>query len=89
MDVAKTIEPYFREGRLTVVPRRRPARLAVLDFLAVHFEPGRRYTERQVDEILLRFHADYCALRRYMVEEELMDRRDGMYWRAGGTFELD
>jgi hypothetical protein len=29
------------------------------------------------------------ALRRYMVEEELMDRRDGIYWRAGGTFELD
>ncbi len=89
MDVAKTIEPYFRAGRLTVVPRRRPARLAVLDFLAAHFEPGRKYTERQVDEMLLRFHPDYCALRRYMVDEELMDRRDGMYWRAGGTFELD
>jgi hypothetical protein len=89
MDVAKTIEPYFRAGRLTVLPRRRLVRLAVLDFLAGHFEPGKQYTERQVDEILLRFHPDYCALRRYMVEEELMDRRDGMYWRAGGTFEPD
>ncbi len=61
----------------------------MLDFLAAHFEPGRQYTERQVDEMLLRFHPDYCALRRYMVEEELMERRDGMYWRAGGSFELD
>jgi hypothetical protein len=89
MDVAKTIEPYFRAGRLTAVPRRRPARLAVLDFLAGQFEPGRQYSEREVDEMLLRFHEDYCALRRYMVDEELMERRDGTYWRAGGTFDLD
>ena len=49
----------------------------MLDFLAAHFEPGRRYTERQVDEMLLRFHPDYCALRRYMVEEELMNGATG------------
>jgi hypothetical protein len=88
MDVAKTIEAYFVGGRLTVLPRRRPARLAVLDFLAGQFEPGRHYTELQVNDTLARFHADYCALRRYMVDEEIMDRRDGFYWRAGGTFDV-
>jgi hypothetical protein len=36
--------------------------------------------------MLARFHPDYCALRRYMVDEEIMDRCDGVYWRAGGTF---
>jgi hypothetical protein len=86
--MAKTIEPYFSAGRLTVLPRRRPARMAVLDFLAGQFEPGRRYTELQVNETLATFHPDYCALRRYMVEEEIMERRDGVYWRAGGTFDV-
>jgi hypothetical protein len=88
-DLAKTIEPYFRGGRLTLLPRRRPARMAVLDFLAGQFEPGRHYTELQVNETLARFHPDYCALRRYLVDEEIMDRRDGVYWRAGGTFVVE
>ncbi|WP_235531297.1 DUF2087 domain-containing protein [Phycicoccus sp. Soil748] len=26
-----------------------------------------------------------AALRRYLVEEGFMDRRDGRYWPAGGT----
>jgi hypothetical protein len=86
VDVTKTIEPYFSGGRLTVLPRRRPARMAVLDFLAGQFEPGRHYTELQVNEMLVRFHPDYCALRRHMVDEEILDRSDGVYWRAGGTF---
>jgi hypothetical protein len=89
VDVTKTIEPYFRGGRLTVLPRRRPARMAVLDFLAGQFEPGRHYTELQVNEMLVRFHPDYCALRRHMVDEEILDRSDGVYWRAGGTFVVE
>jgi hypothetical protein len=88
MEVTKTMEPYFRDGRLVVVPRRRAARLAVLDFLAGLFEPGRKYTEEEVNAALSRFHPDYCLLRRYMVDEELMDRRDGVYWRGGGTFDV-
>ena len=30
-----------------------------------------------------------AALRRYLVDEEFLERRQGFYWRAGGTFELD
>ena len=88
MELSKTIEPYFQGDRLTVLPRRRPARMAVLDFLAGQFEPGRHYTELQVNETLSRFYPDYCALRRYLVDEEIMDRRDGVYWRAGGSFDV-
>lgn len=29
-----------------------------------------------------------AALRRYLVDEEFLHRRDGFYWRAGGTFEV-
>jgi len=25
----------------------------------------------------------------HLVEEELVERREGFYWRTGGTFEID
>lgn len=70
------------------MPRRRAARLALLDWVASHFEPGRRYPEEAVNVVLSQFHSDYCALRRYLVEEGFMERRQQTYWRAGGTFEV-
>lgn len=71
------------------MPRRRAPRLAVLDALASEFQPGLRYPEAAVNRALSRFHPDYCTLRRLLVEEEFLDRRDGLYWRIGGTFDVD
>jgi hypothetical protein len=31
------------------------------------------------------FHPDVAALRRYVVDEGLLERRDGLSWRGGGT----
>ena len=61
----------------------------MLDHLAQEFEPGRRYPEAKVNEMLRRFHADVAALRRYLVDEGFMNRECGIYWRAGGTFHVD
>ncbi len=88
-DQAQVLRNYLDDGRLTHIPATRSKRLVVLDFLAGQFEPGRVYPEEQVNYVLGRFHPDYAALRRYLVEEELLDRREGFYWRTGGTFELD
>ena len=76
-------------GRLRALPRRRAPRLAVLDLLANEFQPGLRYPEDAVNTVLSRFHPDYCTLRRLLVEEEFLDRRDGVYWRIGGTYDVD
>lgn len=89
MDLDRGLKPYFRGDRLVAIPRRRGARLAVLDVLAGQFEPGRHYPEPHVNEVLGRFHPDFCALRRYLVDEDFMDRRGGLYWRTGGTVEVD
>lgn len=79
----------FVEGeRLTQIPAQRSKRLAVLDFLAARFEPGRVYPERDVNCILRSWHGDYAALRRYLVDEGFLERREGFYWRAGGTFDV-
>ena len=61
----------------------RTERLGRRDRLAEHFRPAQRYPESTVNEVLGRYHSDYASLRRYLVDEELMQRQDGLYWRAG------
>ena len=88
-DQAGVLRNYLVDGKLAQIPAQRSKRLVVLDFLAGQFEPGRTYPEEQVNYVLGRFHADYAALRRYLVEEDLLERRDGFYWRTGGTVVVD
>jgi hypothetical protein len=77
------------EGHLTRMPAAAGKRRLVLDFVAQRFEPGRVYPERDVNFMLGQFYRDYAALRRYLVDEGLLERRDNFYWRAGGTFEVE
>jgi hypothetical protein len=76
------------DGRLHTIPTRHAKRLVVLDRLAQEFEPGRVYTEAEVNEILRGFHPDHAALRRYLVENDFLTRDEGFYWRSGGTFDV-
>jgi hypothetical protein len=82
------LRQYFRGGRLREIPAKQAKRRIVLARLALEFEVGVRYTERQVNEILKRFHEDHAALRRYLVDEDLLSRDGGRYWRSGGPVEL-
>jgi hypothetical protein len=86
---------FVHNGRLLAMPAARGKRLVVLDHLAGLFEPGRRYPEREVNELLGRYHPDYAMLRRYLVDDGFLDREDEpapsgsssvkVYWRTGGT----
>jgi hypothetical protein len=68
------------------VPARHTRRRLLLDQVAQAFEPGRRYPEPVVNEILKPLSDDYRALRRYLVDEEFLSRTPGgLCWRAGGT----
>jgi hypothetical protein len=84
-DRRKVLDAFVRDGRITSIPASHSKRLVLLDWLAQDFEPGHRYTEAQVNEILEHRHPDTASLRRYLVDEELLDRAAGEYWRIGGT----
>jgi hypothetical protein len=88
-DADKVLRAFVRGGKLTQIPAVHGKRLVVLDWLARLFEPGQAYPESEVNERLSAVHPDYAALRRYLVDDEFLHRRDGFYWRAGGTFEVD
>ena len=88
-EAAAVLRNFVGDGRLRLIPANRAKRRVVLDWLAARFEPGKTYPERDVNLLLGMAHADVAALRRYLVDEEFLERRDGFYWRAGGTFDID
>lgn len=75
------------DGSLKELPAQRKKREAVLRHLVRAFESGRRYSEKQVNEILSKFHSDTASLRRELVGNKLMQREGGGgdYWREEGT----
>ncbi len=85
-DPPDQLRAFIRDGRITAVPANRTRRRLLLDQVAQAFEPGRKYPEAVVNEILKSVFDDHCALRRYLVDEAFMSRTaSGLYWRAGGT----
>lgn len=84
-EATATLRTFIRDGRITQIPMNRTKRLHLLDLLATLFEPGRSYHEPVVNKMLAAWHDDTAALRRYLVDEGFLERRDGFYWRSGGT----
>ncbi len=75
-------------GTLHTIPTKHAKLLVVLDHLSQSFEPGVHYREPEVNAILERFHPDYAALRRYLVENLFLTRENAVYWRSGGSFHV-
>ncbi len=75
---------FVRDGRIETMPAKWSRRLMMLNEVAQAFEPGVRYPESAVNRVLGAMFSDYAALRRYLVDEQLMERADGEYWRIGG-----
>ena len=72
------------DGSLKQIPLQTGKLRVILDYLINAFSPGANYTEKEVNLILARFHADVSGLRRDLVDAGLLDReRDGSrYWRS-------
>lgn len=82
----KVIQRFIQDGRLLQMPAKREKRLMVLDRIAQSFEPGRRYPELEVNEVLRGFDDDVATLRRYLVDHDFLTRENNVYWRSGGSF---
>ncbi len=69
-------------GRLKEIPAQRKKLEVVLRHVGKAFQPGVKYSEKQVNETLARFHADTATLRRELVGYGFMKRAGGSgeYW---------
>ncbi|MBN1541478.1 metalloregulator ArsR/SmtB family transcription factor [candidate division KSB1 bacterium] len=77
------VNTFMPDGHLLKIPTPKKKRRIVLELLAQEFRPERLYTEAEVNHRLIGYFDDYCTLRRLLVDEGLMQRRDGLYWLSG------
>ncbi|MEU7176164.1 DUF2087 domain-containing protein [Micromonospora tulbaghiae] len=82
------LRTFLRDGALTRLPAQRGRRRVLLEHITERtFEPGRRYPEREVNDALRRWceggEADHVTLRRYLIDDMLLTREQGVYWRTG------
>ncbi|PZV07748.1 MAG: hypothetical protein DCF32_06600 [Leptolyngbya sp.] len=88
MDLLTELEHYLDDQhRLKEWPSKRNRgrfQQLALEYLATKFEPGTRYTEREVNVLLNQHHTfgDPALLRRELFERELVDRlpNGSAYW---------
>jgi predicted transcriptional regulator len=81
----KVLETFTTpEGRITAFPAQEKKFLVLLRHVLKAFEPGVRYTERRVNQILATFNEDTARLRRALVDHRFMAREGGggKYWRV-------
>jgi predicted transcriptional regulator len=72
------------DGAIKELPVQDKKLLVILRYVRDHIELGRRYTERQINAVLARFHTDVASLRRYLIDYQFMQRTatGSEYWRA-------
>jgi predicted transcriptional regulator len=79
----KILETFLTvDGRLKTFPTQFKKYQVILKYIVKSFEPGIRYTEKEVNEKLSRFNEDTAQLRRDLVDYHYMAREGGgqAYW---------
>ena len=84
-EIEKALKGFLdAEGRLTAFPAKHKKKMYALLYLAAFIEPDKRYTEREMNELLCLHTAfrDPATLRRELYDNHFLDReRDGSaYW---------
>ncbi len=77
----RIIDSFFEYGKLKSIPAQRKKERIILETIVEAFEYNRQYTEREVNIIIADFFDDFCTLRRDMIAENLLGRKDRLYWR--------
>jgi len=77
----KVLQTFLVQGQLLRIPAMRKKREVIMRWLAEQFEPQRRYSEKEVNALLKRYHEDVATLRRELVAFRLLAREQQIYWR--------
>jgi excisionase family DNA binding protein len=80
----KIVDRFMKKGRFETLPVQRKKRKYVLEYILKQFKLNTVYTEKEVNEIITRYHDDYCMVRREFIVEKMMNRKDGKYRRNAG-----
>ncbi|MCP4583097.1 MAG: DUF2087 domain-containing protein [candidate division Zixibacteria bacterium] len=77
----KIINRFMKKGKFEILPAQRKKRRYILEYILKQFETNQVYSEKEVNDIIIGFHDDYCRVRREFVDEKMMFRNEGNYRR--------
>jgi len=80
----KIVNRFLKNGRFEALPVQRKKLKYVLEYILEKFEVNKVYAEQEVNELILKYHDDYCRVRREFVDEKMMIRKTGKYRRNAG-----
>ena len=78
----EVISHFFKYGRLTQIPTQSKKREIVLAEILKQFDFDREYDEKEVNEIILHYHEDFCTIRREIIAFGMMTRDHEIYKRV-------
>lgn len=80
----KVLRDYTDSRKLKQIPTKNKKWIVILRWIATHFKPDIRYTEKQVNAIIKEIHPDYATTRRDLIGFGFMHREPGGgdYWLA-------
>jgi len=76
----KVLDAFFDGPCLRRMPAQRKKAAICLRRFAADMEPGRRYPELELNSLIRSRYADYCTVRRRMIEEGMVARHRQVYW---------
>ncbi len=79
----KVIRNYTNaDGTIKTIPTQQKKLLAILHYVSRDFELDKKYSEKEVNQMLEKYHPDYAFLRRSLVDFKIMEREDNgrTYW---------
>ena len=76
----KVIASFFKLGKLVQIPVQQKKREIVLFEIIKDFKNGVEYTEKEVNDTILKYNDDYCTIRRWFIEDGFMKRENDKYY---------
>ena len=77
----KVLQTFMPNGILMKIPAQYKKRLIIYQFFLDKLEPGKKYTEKEINALILPHFDDYCNIRRAMVDSGMIHREGQIYWR--------
>ena len=76
----KVLKTFFKKDKLIKLPVQWKKRMIILDEFVKKFKPGTKYSENEVDDIIMQSYDDYCTIRRLLIDVDIMKRENQIYW---------
>jgi hypothetical protein len=76
----KVLNTFFKKNKLIKLPVQKKKKLIILEEFLKKIKSDKKYTETEINEIILQHYDDYCIVRRLMIEEGMMKRKNQIYW---------